>query len=154
MLQKQDGSVLLEITDDGDGFQTVPAIANGFGLQGNERSRQTTRRNVRNSIQLTVERPSACECRKSRMNKPIRILICDDQVVVCERIQSHPDTVRDVESWVWHTMVKEAIEMIEQVHPDLILMDLKNAADERYPGNRFASRGLPRCSCAGTHDLR
>ena len=34
VLQKQDGSVLLEITDDGDGFQAVPAIANGFGLQG------------------------------------------------------------------------------------------------------------------------
>jgi len=34
VLQKQDGFVLLEITDDGDGFQAVPAIANGFGLQG------------------------------------------------------------------------------------------------------------------------
>lgn len=34
MLQKQDGFVLLEITDDGEGFQAAPAIANGFGLQG------------------------------------------------------------------------------------------------------------------------
>ncbi|GAB4403997.1 MAG: hypothetical protein OHK003_31930 [Anaerolineales bacterium] len=34
MLQKQDSFVLLEITDDGEGFQAAPAIANGFGLQG------------------------------------------------------------------------------------------------------------------------
>ncbi len=34
VLQKQDGFVLLEITDDGEGFQAAPAIANGFGLQG------------------------------------------------------------------------------------------------------------------------
>lgn len=34
VLQKQDGFVLLEITDDGVGFETGPALANGFGLQG------------------------------------------------------------------------------------------------------------------------
>lgn len=33
-MQKQGGFVLLEITDDGEGFQTSPAIINGFGLQG------------------------------------------------------------------------------------------------------------------------
>ncbi|NWG07095.1 MAG: sensor histidine kinase [Chloroflexi bacterium] len=33
-LQRQDGFVVLEITDDGAGFETAPALANGFGLQG------------------------------------------------------------------------------------------------------------------------
>lgn len=34
MLQRQDGFVLLEIKDDGKGFQAAPTISNGFGLQG------------------------------------------------------------------------------------------------------------------------
>jgi len=41
VMRKQDGFVLLEITDDGEGFQAAPAIANGFGLQGmRDRARQ------------------------------------------------------------------------------------------------------------------
>lgn len=41
VMQKQDCFVLLEITDDGEGFQAAPAIANGFGLQGmRDRARQ------------------------------------------------------------------------------------------------------------------
>ena len=59
------------------------------------------------------------------MNKPIRILICDDQVVVCEGFKAILSTVRDVEVVGMAHDGEEAIEMIEQVHPDLILMDLK-----------------------------
>lgn len=41
VLQRQDGFVLLEIKDDGKGFQAAPAISNGFGLQGMmERAKQ------------------------------------------------------------------------------------------------------------------
>ena len=59
------------------------------------------------------------------MKKPIRILICDDQVVVCEGFKAILSTVRDVEVVGMAHDGEEAIEMIEQVHPDLILMDLK-----------------------------
>ncbi len=59
------------------------------------------------------------------MKKPIRILICDDQVVVCEGFKAILSTVRDVEVAGMAYNGEEAIQMIEQVHPDLILMDLK-----------------------------
>lgn len=59
------------------------------------------------------------------MKKPIHILICDDQDVVCEGFKAILSTVRDVEVVGMAHNGEEAIEMIEQVHPDLILMDLK-----------------------------
>lgn len=59
------------------------------------------------------------------MKKTIRILICDDQVVVCEGFKAILSTVRDVEVMGMAHNGEEAIEMIEQVHPGLILMDLK-----------------------------
>lgn len=59
------------------------------------------------------------------MKKSIRVLICDDQVVVCEGFKAILGTVRDVEVVGMAHDGEEAIEMIEQVHPDLILMDLK-----------------------------
>ncbi|GMU26437.1 MAG: DNA-binding response regulator [Candidatus Uhrbacteria bacterium] len=59
------------------------------------------------------------------MKKPTRVLICDDQVVVCEGFKAILGTVRDVEVVGMAHDGEEAIEMIEQVHPDLILMDLK-----------------------------
>lgn len=59
------------------------------------------------------------------MKKLIRVLICDDQVVVCEGFKAILSTVRDVEVVGMAHDGEEAIEKIEQVHPDLILMDLK-----------------------------
>lgn len=41
VLKKQNGFVLLEVKDDGKGFQIAPASANGFGLQGmSDRAKQ------------------------------------------------------------------------------------------------------------------
>jgi DNA-binding NarL/FixJ family response regulator len=59
------------------------------------------------------------------MKKPIRVLICDDQAVVCEGFKAILSTVRDIEVVGMAHNGEEAIELIDQVHPDLILMDLK-----------------------------
>jgi len=59
------------------------------------------------------------------MKKSIRVLICDDQIVVCEGFKAILSTVKDIEVVGMAHDGEEAIEMIEQVHPDLILMDLK-----------------------------
>lgn len=59
------------------------------------------------------------------MKKTIRVLICDDQAVVCEGFKAILSTVRDIEVAGAAYNGEEAIAMIEQVHPDLVLMDLK-----------------------------
>lgn len=59
------------------------------------------------------------------MKKSIRVLICDDQIVVCEGFKAILSTVKDIEVVGMAHNGEEAIEKIEQVHPDLILMDLK-----------------------------
>jgi DNA-binding NarL/FixJ family response regulator len=55
----------------------------------------------------------------------IRILLCDDQIVVCEGFKAILSTVKDIEVVGMAHNGEEAIEMVEQVHPDLVLMDLK-----------------------------
>lgn len=59
------------------------------------------------------------------MKKTIRILICDDQQVVCEGFKAILSTVKDLEVVGVAYDGEQALEWIEQVHPDLILMDLK-----------------------------
>ena len=55
----------------------------------------------------------------------IRVLICDDQEIVCEGLQRILDT--DGEINVVGTVHNglEALEMVERLQPDLVLMDLK-----------------------------
>lgn len=59
------------------------------------------------------------------MKKTIRILICDDQQVVCEGFKAILSTVKDLEVVGAAYDGEQALEWIEQVYPDLILMDLK-----------------------------
>lgn len=55
----------------------------------------------------------------------IRILICDDQAVVCEGLRAILGTVADFEvTGVVHNGA-EALAQVGQLNPDLILMDLK-----------------------------
>lgn len=59
------------------------------------------------------------------MKKTIHILICDDQQVVCEGFKAILSTVKDLEVVGVAYDGEQALEWIEQFHPDLILMDLK-----------------------------
>jgi len=55
----------------------------------------------------------------------IRVLICDDQNIVCEGLRAILSTATDIEVVGVANNGAEALEMIPQKNPDLVLMDLK-----------------------------
>ena len=55
----------------------------------------------------------------------IRILICDDQAIVCEGLQAILSTAQDIEIVGTANDGAQAVEMIAVAQPDVILMDLK-----------------------------
>jgi DNA-binding NarL/FixJ family response regulator len=55
----------------------------------------------------------------------IRVLIVDDQMVVCEGLQAILSTAPDVEVLGSASNGEEAVEMVERLMPDVVLMDLK-----------------------------
>lgn len=56
---------------------------------------------------------------------PIRVLICDDQAVVCEGLRAILSTAPDIEVVGLAYNGQEALDQIPALRPDLILMDLK-----------------------------
>lgn len=55
----------------------------------------------------------------------IRVLICDDQVVVCEGLRAILSTAPGIEVVGVANDGQQAVELVEQLHPDVVLMDLK-----------------------------
>ena len=55
----------------------------------------------------------------------VRILICDDQVVVCEGLRAILSTALDIEVLAAAYDGEQVIELAGKLQPDLILMDLK-----------------------------
>jgi NarL family two-component system response regulator LiaR len=55
----------------------------------------------------------------------IRVIICDDQAVVCEGLKAILGTEPDIEVVGIAYNGQEALDQIETTHPDLVLMDLK-----------------------------
>jgi DNA-binding NarL/FixJ family response regulator len=76
----------------------------------------------------------------------IRVLICDDQLVVCEGLRTILSGAPDIEVVGIVTSGTRALELIPQTKPDVVLMDLKmpgmsgiqatRAIRDRYPGVR------------------
>ena len=55
----------------------------------------------------------------------IRVLICDDQVVVSEGLKAILSTVDSIEVIVIANNGEQAVESVKTLHPDVALMDLK-----------------------------
>ncbi len=55
----------------------------------------------------------------------IRVLICDDQMIVCEGLRAILSTARDIEVVGYAHDGAQAVEMIPETLPDIVLMDLK-----------------------------
>ena len=55
----------------------------------------------------------------------IKVLIADDQMVVCEGLQAILGTVPDIEVLGVSNNGEEAVALVERLQPDLVLMDLK-----------------------------
>jgi DNA-binding NarL/FixJ family response regulator len=76
----------------------------------------------------------------------IRVLICDDQVIVCEGLQAILSTARDIEVVGMANDGAQAVDIIPETQPDIVLMDLKmpvmngvqatRLIRERYPAVR------------------
>jgi NarL family two-component system response regulator LiaR len=58
------------------------------------------------------------------MNSPIRVVIVDDHNVVRIGIKAYLDTVQDINVVGEAASGEEALNVVEQTHPDVILMDL------------------------------
>jgi DNA-binding NarL/FixJ family response regulator len=77
----------------------------------------------------------------------IRLLICDDQAIVCEGLRAILEGVRDIEVVGVANNGVEAIELTRTTQPDLVLMDLKmprmnglqatRAICDQFPGVRI-----------------
>lgn len=77
-------------------------------------------------------------------DRPIRVLICDDQAVVCEGLRAILGTDPQIEVVGVTYNGQEAVDQIPAMRPDLVLMDLKiqvmngvqatQAIRERFPG--------------------
>jgi two-component system, NarL family, response regulator LiaR len=55
----------------------------------------------------------------------VRVLICDDQEVVCEGLRAILSTAPGIEVVGFANDGQEAVEAVEREHPDVVLMDLK-----------------------------
>ncbi|MBN1813079.1 MAG: response regulator transcription factor [Anaerolineae bacterium] len=76
----------------------------------------------------------------------IRVLICDDQAIVCEGLQAILSTAQDIKVVDIANDGAQAVEMIAEAQPDVVLMDLKmpvmngvqatRLIRERHPGVR------------------
>lgn len=74
----------------------------------------------------------------------VKILICDDQAIVCEGLQTILNASPEIDVVGVAYDGSEAIEMVAKTHPDLVLMDLKmplmngiiatRKIREKYPG--------------------
>ncbi len=55
----------------------------------------------------------------------IRVLICDDQAVVCEGLKAILSTINTIEVVGIANDGEQALEAVAKLHPDVVLMDLK-----------------------------
>lgn len=55
----------------------------------------------------------------------IKVLICDDQVLVCEGLRAILSTVNGIQVVGVANDGEQAVQMTEELHPDVVLMDLK-----------------------------
>ena len=57
--------------------------------------------------------------------RTIRLLICDDQAIVCEGLRAILEGVGDIEVVGVANTGVDAVELTRTMQPDLVLMDLK-----------------------------
>ena len=73
----------------------------------------------------------------------VRVLICDDQVIVCEGLRAILGTSPEVEVVGVANNGAEALELVPAAHPDLILMDLKMPVMNGIQATRLVRERYP-----------
>ncbi len=73
----------------------------------------------------------------------IKVLICDDQVVVCEGLRAILSTAPGIQVVGIGNDGEEALKLVEALHPDLVLMDLKMPIMNGIEATRFIRQRFP-----------
>ncbi len=73
----------------------------------------------------------------------IRVLICDDQWIVCEGLEAILDNVPGLEVVGCANDGAEALEKVEQLHPDVVLMDLSMPVMNGVQATRLITAKYP-----------
>lgn len=73
----------------------------------------------------------------------IRLLICDDQTFVCEGLKAILSTAPDIEVVGFANNGEEAVQQVELLKPELVLMDLKMPGVNGIQATRTISQRFP-----------
>lgn len=73
----------------------------------------------------------------------IRVLICDDQMIVCEGLRAILSTARGIEVVGAANDGAKAIELIPETEPDIVLMDLKMPVMNGIQATRLIRKQYP-----------
>lgn len=73
----------------------------------------------------------------------IRVLICDDQTVVREGLAAILSTDLEIEVTGLASNGREALDLVEETHPDIVLMDLKMPVMNGVQATQHLSRSHP-----------
>lgn len=73
----------------------------------------------------------------------VRVLICDDQVVVCEGLRAILSTAADIEVVGVAYNGEEAVGLVDQLHPEIVLMDLKMPVMNGVQATRMITANYP-----------
>lgn len=76
----------------------------------------------------------------------IRVIVCDDQEIVCQGLKTILDNDREIEVVATANDGQEAIKLVEQYNPDLVLMDLKMPIMNGVQATQQISQSFPQTS--------
>ena len=112
----------LLVADDGRGFDPAAPLDEGrFGLYGMRERGAYDRRRARDRKRPGKGQHGAAD----GAGTMIRVLICDDQQVVCEGLRAILSTAPQIEVVGLAHHGADALERIPATRPDVVLMDLK-----------------------------
>ena len=83
-----------------------------------------------------------------------RIVIADDQALFREGLRTLLSTRPDMDVVGEAADGDEAVALVEQLQPTVVLMDLRMPQRRRHPGDGAHPRALARDSGAGPHHVR
>jgi DNA-binding NarL/FixJ family response regulator len=73
----------------------------------------------------------------------IRLLICDDQLFVCEGLKAILSTAADIDVVGMALNGEEALSQVEKLHPQIVLMDLKMPVMNGVQATRLIKERFP-----------